>query len=196
MFVNWALKPIDVSCCCFRCRFSLFHSPDSQRRSVSHPPRLLCQMFHVYSLCLSFGPPHSLFQRLIFSFPTISSLLLKNTLSNADSREDRAPLTFSSFNSLMFTSHIASPDPNSMLSRHVVESSYPIPLQQSVVPLLFLYFEVSIEICQRSTLFQAPHRAQFSAFGALYHWKCTCEFRIPAGRCTYICYAHARLDFE
>ena len=62
MFVNWALKPIDVSCCCFRCRFSLFHSPDSQRRSVSHPPRLLCQMFHVYSLCLSFGPPTLFFK--------------------------------------------------------------------------------------------------------------------------------------
>ena len=148
----------------------------------------------IFPLSLFCPPPHSLFQRLIFSFPTISSLLLKNTLSNADSREDRAPLTFSSFNSLMFTSHIASPDPNSMLSRHVVESSYPIPLQQSVVPLLFLYFEVSIEICQRSTLFQAPHRAQFSAFGALYHWRCTCEFRIPAGRC--ISHAHARLDFE
>ncbi len=138
----------------------------STRQSVSHPPRLLCQMFHAYSLCLSFRPPTLfLFQRLIFYF---SSFLSKNTVTQTAGRSLSHFFFFSVWSPFFFflffdayKSHRFSRPQLDVVTtcgrattillllipgdcRFFLESS-----SSCLLLLLFLYFEVSIEICQR-----------------------------------------------
>lgn len=92
-----ALKPIDVSCCCYF--YLAYFPPLGARQSVSHPPRPLCQMFHaIYiffaflplSLSLNYLVPQTNFSLIFFLFSFFPFLCCADEKSSqAGSRQRR-----------------------------------------------------------------------------------------------------------